>query len=255
MSAKRRLIAAGVTVASLGAVALGLWAGENWAREQVTSQVTSNVRQALGLGAKKPVTVRIAGFSVLAQAVTGKLDQVDVSVQDVAIGELSGDVALKAKGIPLDASKPVDRVQVDFAASEASVQAIAKELSTAAIDSVEFAEPNVRLGSTFRVFGFPVEVMLEVEPQADDGEIAFTPKAIEVGGVRTSAEDLKKVFGSVAADLLQTQKICVARSLPAAVTVEKVAVHGDTLAVTIGGSKVVLDQKAMGKQGTCPRDG
>lgn len=253
MSAKRKLAAAGIVLGSLIVVSLALWAGETFARQQITAQVTSNVRQALSLDAKKPVTVKIAGFSVLAQAVTGKLEQVDVSVDDVTLGELTGDVAVRAKGIPVDRSKPVDRVGITFSATEKSVQSIAQDLSEASIETVEFAEPDVRLGSKFSVFGFSVDVILEVEPFADKGEIAFTPKAIEVGGVRTSAEDLTRVFGSLATNLLRTQKICVARWLPAVVHVEDVTVHGDTLAVTIGASKVVLDQSAMSEPGTCPR--
>ena len=235
---------------SLAVVAGALWALDNWARQQVASYVTEKVHEVLD--SDEPVTVEIAGFSVIAQVLTGSFEQVDVSVDDVTIGEFTGDVELRAKGIPTDLERPVDSVQIAFTVKEESLQQIAHLLSASAIDSVTLVDSQIQLATTFSLFGFSVDVGVAVEPFADNGEIGFTPTSVSLNGATTSVEDLSDTFGSVAGSLLQTQSICVASWLPEALTVDDVAVRGDTLVITISSKTVVLDEAALSTLGTCP---
>lgn len=248
---KKRTIVATILI-SLSVVVVALWAVDSWARQQLADYVTDKVHEVLSLESDKPVSVEIAGVSVIAQVLTGSLERVDVAVDDVEIGDFTGGVELRAEGIPVDLSKPVDAVQIEFTVSEKSVQNIAHLLSATAIDTVELVEPEIQFASEFSVFGFPIEVGVGIEPFADEGQIGFTPTSISLNGVRTSASDLSEKYGSFAATLLQTRSLCVARYLPVALTVDDVEVRDDDLVITIGADRAIFDDASLRSLGSCP---
>ena len=253
---RRAIPRPGIIIATiLGSVALvlaALWAVDAWARQQVADYVTEKVQQVLSLDSADNVDVSIAGFSVIAQVLTGSLDEIAVNVDDVKIGDLTGGVALTARGVPIDQTKPVDSVEIEFRVSEQGLQSVAHLLSPAAIDSVRLVEGEIRFASEFKIFGFSVQVGVGVEPFADDGQIGFTPKSVELNGARTSADELVKTFGRAAQTLLQTQSFCVARWLPEAFVLRDVAVDGRELVATIRADDAVLDEASVSTLGTCP---
>ena len=245
-------IAIATVVGSLVIVLAGLWAVDAWARQQVADYVTDKVQQVLSLESTDGVDVKVAGFSIIAQVLTGSLDEIAVDVDDVQIGDLSGGVALTARGVPIDLTKPVDSVEIEFRVSEQSLKSVAHLLSAAAVDSVEIAEGEIRFASEFKIFGFSIQVGIGVEPFADDGQIAFTPTSVELNGTRTSAEELVKTFGGAAQALLQTQSFCVAKWLPEAFVLRDVVVDGKLLVVTIRADDGVFDEASIRTPGTCP---
>ena len=248
-----RLWMAVVTVVgSLVIVIAGLWAVDAWARQQVADFVTDKVQQVLSLESTENIDVEVAGFSIIAQVLTGSLDEIAVDVDEVQIGDLSGGVALTARGVPVDLTKPVDSVEIEFDVSEESLKSVAHLLSAAAVDSVELADGEIRFASEFRIFGFSIQVGIGVEPFADDGQIAFKPTSVELNGARTSAEELVNTFGGAANALLQTQSFCVAKWLPAAFVLRDVVVDGTVLVVTIRADDGVFDDASVRTLGTCP---
>lgn len=248
----RKAIVIGAILCSLVIVVVGLWAADTWARQQVSNYVTEKVQEVLSLESDDNIDVKLAGFSILAQLATGSLDEIAVDVDEVEIGDLTGDVALTARGVPIDLSKPVDSVEIEFRVSEQSLKSVAHLLSTAAIDSIELAEGELRFASEFHIFGFTLTVGIGVEPFADDGQIAFTPTSVELNGSRTSADALVDTFGGAAKSLLQTQSFCVAQWLPAALTLTDVVIDGDELVVTIGAKDAVFDETSVRELGSCP---
>lgn len=247
---KRSII--GTVLVSLAVVAAALWAVDTWARQQVADYVSEKVREVLTLESDEPVTVEIAGFSIIAQVLTGSLEQVDVGVDDVTIGDFTGGVELRAQGIPVDLKKPVDSVQIEFTVTEESIQKIAHVLSATSIDEVKLVEPEIQFESEFSVFGFSFDVGVGVEPFAESGEIGFTPTSISLNGERSSVAELSETYGSFVATLLQTRTVCVASWLPVALTVDDVEVRDDELVITIGADKAILDEAALGNLGSCP---
>lgn len=239
-------------IASLAVVVAALWWVDTWARQQVADYVSDKVREVLALESNEPVSVDIAGVSIIAQVLTGSLEQVDVDVDDVTIGDFTGGVELRAEGIPIDLKKPVDSVQIEFTVGEESIQKIAHILSATSIDEVRIVEPEIQFSSEFSIFGFSIDVGVGIEPFADQGQIGFTPTSISLNGVRTSASELSEQYGSFAAELLQTRTVCVASWLPAALTVDDVVVDDDELVITIGADKAILDEAALSTLGSCP---
>ncbi len=247
---KKRTVVATV-LASVGVVLGALWGVDAWARQQVADYVTEKVHEVLSLDSDEPVTVEIAGVSVIAQVLTGSLEQVDVGVDDVTIGDFTGGVELRAEGIPVDLSRPVDTVQIEFTVNETSIKKIAHFLSATTIDKVTLAAPEIQFESELRVLGFGVDVGVGIEPFAENGEIGFTPTSVSLNGSRTSAAALKNQFGGIADTLLQTRSICVARWLPVALTVDEVAVRDDDLVITIGADRAIFDDASLRTLGSC----
>ncbi len=247
---KKKTIAATV-LGGLAVIVGALFGIDNWARQQVADYVTEKVQEVLSLETDQPVTVEIAGVSVIAQVITGTIDEVDVGVDNVQIGELSGGVALKAEGIPIDLSKPIDTVQIEFTVGEKSIQSIAHVLSATAIDSVALVDSEIQFGSEFRVLGLGFDVGVAIEPFAADGEIGFTPTSVSLNGTTTTAASLKQTYGAVAESLLKTRSLCVARWLPVALTVDSVAVVDKNLVVTIGADKAIFDDPSLRRLGSC----
>lgn len=250
---RRRRAAKVVTaiVVTLVVLVVGFIALDAWARQQVADYVAEKVRSVLSLESSDPVAVEIGGASVIAQVVTGSLDEVEVGVEDVTIGDLTGGVTLRAEGVPVDASKPVDRVQIEFRVGEDGIQSIASTLSASAIDSVRLVDGEIRVGTELTVFGVPFTVGLGVEPFADGGQIGFTPTSVELAGSRTSAESLIQTFGRPAEQLLQPRSLCVATWLPASLGVDDVTIRDTTLIVTIGARAALFDEKSLSTLGTC----
>jgi hypothetical protein len=248
---KKRTVIATILV-SVVVVLLALWAVDTWARQQVANYVGDKVRELLSLESSEPVNVEIAGVSIIAQVLTGELEQVNVDVDDVTIGDFTGGVELRAEGIPVDLKKPVDSVQIELTVGEQSIQQIAHVLSAAAIDEVTIVEPEIQFSSEFSIFGFSLDVGVGIEPYAKDGEIGFTPTSVILNGERSSAAELSEQFGSFAADLLQTRTVCVAKWLPEALTLDDVEVRDDELIITIGADKAILDEAALSTLGACP---
>lgn len=249
---KRVWIGIGTAIASLAVVLVALWAVDGWARQQVADYVADKVQQVLSLESSDRVDVSVAGFSIIAQVLTGSFEEIAVDVDDVQIGDLTGGVALTARGVPIDLSKPVHSVEIEFRVSESSLKSVAHLLSPGAIDTVELVDSEIRFAKEFSIFGFSLEVGIGVEPFADDGQIGFTPTSVELNGTRTSAEELVGTFGGAAQALLQTQSFCVAQWLPAVFAVEDVAVDAKELVVTIRADESVFDEASVSELGTCP---
>ena len=251
---RKAIVIAVIVVAALAVIAVALWAVEAWARQQVADYVTAKVREVLSLESDHPVSVEIAGFSVVGQAVTGTLEQIDVQVDDVRLGELSGGIALTARGIPVDMSKPVDRVQIEFSAGEESIRSVAHLLSASQIDDVQIEGSEIRFGSEFSLFGLPIVIDVGMEPFAAEGEIGFTPTSVSINGARASVADLTDRFGSFADPLFASRSICVAGWLPAALRLETAVIRDDELVVGIGADGRVFTEASLRELGSCPDD-
>ena len=73
-----------------------------------------------------------------------------------------------------------------------------------------------------------IPVAVDLAPGASDGGITFDPVTVYLGEDPISVADLRNSpeFSALAGDLLRTQTVCVANSLPQALTVDDVKVVG-----------------------------
>src|ERR1700761_6291269 len=106
---RRALIAVLVIVVLLVAA---FFVGDYFARKAAASYVQQQVATALDLSSTKPVTVTFGSGSLLLQALSGRIDSVDVGVDPLVVNGLTGTATLTAMGVPLSSTVPVQSLGV-----------------------------------------------------------------------------------------------------------------------------------------------
>ncbi len=245
------LIVGLVVLGVLVLVAVGAIIAEQWARQYATDLIAQQVREALQLEPEHPVAVTIDGASVLLQAAGGRLDRVTAEVDDYAVGALVGDLTLIASGTPLDVSQPTEQVQAVMTIDEADVSALAGLLAGAVDTEVQLDDRELRFETGFSVFGFELSLGVGLTPTVEDGQLAFTPSSLVLGGERIDAADLERQFGALVTPLLETRLLCVADQLPAALPLSAVQVGDAQLVIVLEGNDVAFGGDEFTTRGTC----
>ena len=252
---KRRgwLIALIVAVVLLLLLVVAFFIADAVAKSYARDYVKERIIAVLGLPADAEVNVDLGGGSIILQALTGKVAQVDVDVPAVAFGELSGDATVHAEGVPLDSAAPVDSLDIRFEMTEENLAPLADNISGLELQSLTLEEPAIFAATEFDLFGFVLPISMGLEPGAQDGRVTFTPTTIRIDEDEYSAPELAEnpLFAALAGPLLQQQQLCVAQELPRALTITDVVVEGDRLVVSIDGDGAALGGPELSEPGTC----
>ena len=248
---RRPLLALAVILVLLGLLAVAAVAVDSAVRTAAEERVGAEIRTALALPADAPLDVEIGGVSMLLQLIGGSIDQVDVDSESVTLGGLTGPAHLTARGVPVDTSRPVDSVALEFGATEESLTAISANLSGLPITSVAIDGDRIDVSAEFEALFVTLPLGVGLNPAAVDGQIAFTPTSIRLGEAEFDADDLRSRFGAVAERALQTQNLCVARYLPEALTLESVRLADPRMVLVFAGTDVVLDDASLSVTGSC----
>lgn len=252
---RRRWI--GVLIALVVVVILlvvGFFIADAYAKTYAENYVRERIVEVLKLDPAAKVDVDLGGGSVLLQAATGGLDQVNVHVDTITFGDISGEAQITATKVPLDSSKPVDKLGITVTVSEDNVKKLSGFLSGIDLTSIELKDGLIRIGTEFKFLFLNVPVAVDLNPTAKEGGINFDPVTILLGEDEISVADLRATpaFSSLAGDLLASRDFCVAGFLPKALTIDKVQVVGKNLVVGIDGDGTALSDPALSTLGTCP---
>lgn len=253
---RRRWIGWVIALVVLIVVGIAAWfIGDIVARDYAEKYVRSTVIEQFGLPADKEVDVEIGPGSLLAQALFGSIDSVDVAVDDIALGPVSGDVTVAMTGVPLSGDAPVATLRVAVTVAEENLAGLADSLSGASVDSVTLIDDTVALESEFALFGISIPVGVQLTPIVENGDVGFEPSVITVNGAEISVADLNNgPLGGLADSLLASQTFCVASSLPEALTITDVAVAGKSLVVKLEADGASLGGAEFSRMGTCPAE-
>ncbi|MFC0682463.1 DUF2993 domain-containing protein [Lysobacter korlensis] len=220
-------------------------------RDYATERVKTEVAEGLALESEDDVGVQFTGSLVL-QALMGRLDQADVTVDEATFGPLTGDLEIRAHGVPVDSSQPVDRLDVRLMVSEDDVQQLAEYITAVRVADITLDEPEIVAETEFSILAATVPVRLGLEPSAESGRLAFTPSSVELAGRRLTADELRESeFGVIAGPLLEQRQVCVEEYLPKAFALLDVRVVGDELVATLTGADVRLTAAELQDFGTC----
>lgn len=238
-------------IAVIVAVVAGLLvAAEAIARSAVSSTVRSLVVQQVGLPADQPVDVEVPGI-VLPQLISGRLGEVGVSADDVALGPLTGDVRVQLQDVPVAGDAAASGGSASVRLDPAQLRALLSQIPDFPADTVGTAAPDLTLSTEFAVFGIPIPVGISATPGAADGDLTLTPSSFELGGNRVDADTLRGQLGGVADGALRTWSLCVADRLPAGLTLDSVTVQGEDLVATFAVDGGLLVDPALQQNGTC----
>lgn len=225
---------------------------DNYAKNYAKDYIKERIVAVLGVEDPSTVTVDIGDGSVLFQAIAGRLNDVDVSAEEVTFGTLTGAATVHAEGVPLDAKAATQKLDVTFSMPEDQVaSALGSSLSGLELESVTLEEPEIVIASTLDLFFFKLPVGMGIEPSADEGQIVFTPTTITLGETDYTPDELRQELGNLADPLLAQQSVCVDESLPVALTIVDVDVVGKDLVLKIDGDGVVMGGTDLSTPGTC----
>jgi hypothetical protein len=232
-------------------LALAAFAADALVRGMAEKAIAEQLGSALEVPDGTDVDVQIGGGSVLVQALTGGLDRVDVAVDDLNLGTLTGDLAIVAEGVPLDPAAPTRELHVQYVIPGSALSALTPEITGVTLDDVTLEDGELVATGGATVFGARLELGLGLTPSAVEGDLAFDPSSIRIGGDSFTAEQLRAnpLFGGLASALLQQRRVCIADELPAALTVTDLRIAGSELVATLDGSGAALGQ--FGEKGVC----
>ena len=243
-----------VLVGLAGLLVAGFFIAEKYVREYAENYARQQIVSVLALPEDTPVGVTLGEGSIILQALFGAIREVDVTADNVTFGQLTGDAVISATKVPLDGSQPVETLDITMTISEENVRTLAGSLSGLELSSIELHDGVIAIGSEFSIFNIiTIPVAVDLAPAAKDGAITFDPVTIYVGEDPISVADLRNSpeFSSLAGDLLRTQTVCVADSLPEALTVVDVQVVGTDLVVKVNGDGTPLSGPGLSTMGTC----
>ena len=224
---------------------------DNVARGYVGKLIEAKARSSLALPESTPVTVTVGGTSVLYQAATGKFERVDVAIDKLGVGDLSGKAILTASGIPIKQSQPIDRARVVFIAGQGELTKLFAGFTGLPMSSVTIGSGAVQVGTTVTALGVTVPVAIAFVPSVVGGQLALTPKSLVVNGATLTPAALRSTFGALADPLLATQKVCVAKYLPKQLPLDSVTIKGSSLELAVSGRSVTLSTALLTTKGVC----
>ncbi|QHC59343.1 DUF2993 domain-containing protein [Rathayibacter sp. VKM Ac-2760] len=245
---RRIAIVVVVLVVLLAAAAV---VGDVLARRAVADTAASSIREALSLPADHPVDVEVAGWAVLPQLIGGTLDRLDIRSEDVAFGDLNGDVDATLEGVPASGSGAIGSGRATVALDPASVSTLVAARSELPIDGVTLDPPLVRLNTSVEVLGLTLAAGVGIELGAADGAIELTPSEVTAGGTTISAADVEDRFGAVAEGLLAARSVCIADAVPQGLSLTDVEVTADSLDASFDLSPTFLSDPAQQETGVC----
>lgn len=240
-----------VAVLVIVALAIGAWfAGEAIARSIVTATVREQVITALDLPADQPLEVEVAG-TVLPQLIAGRLDELTLSSEDVALGDaFTGDIRVVAQGVPISGGA-MDAGSATVTMDADQLRALLATIDSFPVDTVDLAAPDVTVSIDVPVFAAEIPVGVALTPVADGGDIVLTPSEIEVAGTALSAERIRQQFGLVADVILRDWTVCVADQIPAGVTLREISVQEGAVVAELDIDGAILSDSALQAEGVC----
>lgn len=223
---------------------------ETVVRSNIESGIASQVRTGLELPADQPVDVSIEGPLTL-QLLTGSLDDLRLSSDDVPLGPTTADVEVTLRGVSTTAPYTVGVGAATVTLDQSQVAALTD--SVAQIDIVELTleAPAIVVGTELSLFGFGIPVSLSLVPSAQAGELVLRPESLQVSGLAVTADGVRQQFGAIADPILQDWQICVAQYLPAGATLTAASVTDDHLVATFDIDGRMLDDATLQQNGTC----
>lgn len=233
---------------------VGFFVADAYAKTYAENYVRERIVEVLKLDPASKVDVELGTGSVLLQAASGALNQVDVQVDTITFGDISGEAEITATKVPLDSSKPLETLDIQVTMSEDQVEKLKTFMTGVDLTSIGIENELIRIGTEFKFLFFTIPVSVDLNPTAKDGGINFDPVTILLGDEEISVADLRASpeFSALAGDLLASRDFCVAGFLPKALTLDKVDIVGTDLVIGIDGDGTALSDPALSTLGTCP---
>jgi hypothetical protein len=220
------------------------------ARQVVPDAIRSTVVEQLQLPADQPVDVQVDGILV-PQLIAGTLTDVRLASRDVTVGDFSGDVTAHLAGVPIRGDGPADSGTAQVRMTVEQLRTLLSTIDGIPAETIELDAPNVRASTELELLGATIPLSLALEPRAADGDLVLSPVEGTVAQATVTADQLRERFGTLLDPLLQDRSVCIATSLPAALSLESIEVVDDELVAGFGVDGGIVHDPALQANGTC----
>jgi hypothetical protein len=211
---------------------------QNLVRDEIQKELPPDVTA-------KDLSVKIDGFSVIGQFIAGRFEKVELGASQVRVQGNPLRASVVAHGVPIDMTKPVQRIEGTMVIGQDSVNDL---VSLPNHTTVTLNRDAVGLKGTGQILGIEVGYTASVAPTLQNGStVVLTPLSVSVtaGG---GAFDVTRF----AKDLVPSSiPICVAEYLPQGVDATGLEVHERSATVSVAADGLVLGGNALQKRGSC----
>jgi hypothetical protein len=207
--------------------------------------IATKVEQDLPEGVEGDVSVRIRGAFLLVQYLSGRMDEIDLSSDDLTVQGVPVTANLQLRGVPVDLSKPVSRLTGGAVVDERAVQAMLSAQGYSG--KVALTGGAVEYTDETQLFGGTVQYAITARPSLAAGRLDLSPQSAEIrsGGIDIDATQLLR---RVAPDGIS---VCVAEYLPERIAIDSLLVGDGSVSIGLSGSDVLLTSDALARTGTC----
>ncbi|MFE6963699.1 DUF2993 domain-containing protein [Agromyces sp. NPDC057679] len=216
------------------------------ARGIAEQRVADEVRANLPAGVEGDVDVTIGGLSVIAQYLSGTMEQVSLSAPELVVDGAPLDVAVDLRGVPVDLGSPVERLEATVSAEQDAVNSLVQVPNSTG--SITLGDATVGYEGELELFGQSIAYQVTATPTAAGNEVLLEPVGVEVGAGGGSLDLSGIVERVLGGDPIA---VCVAEHLPEGIEVTGIAAAPGVVQVELEGSEVTLDAAHLQQTGSC----
>jgi len=248
-SAGRRVVGPIIALVIIAGLAIGgTIVIDDFARNAVGGVISDKVAETFGLESDDTVDVNLGDGIFIGQAFTGVINDVTVSVPGATLGEFTGDVTLKAQGVPTSPSRATKQLTLGLTLSGEAALAFADSFKSGEKSTVTLGEGTITTSTSVS----RIPVLVSYAPSAVDGALVLTPTLITVDGDEFTPEEFAaSKYAKAGKKLLDARTLCVADRFPGAVALTGLTVTPTTVAVTATGKGVPLVGGGLTTVGSC----
>ncbi|MGW4927759.1 LmeA family phospholipid-binding protein [Agromyces sp. NPDC004153] len=215
-------------------------------RNVAEQRVAEQLEQNLPAGVEGDVQVRLGGFSVIAQYLSGSMEQVDLSAPELTVNGVPIAVHVEAQDVPPGLDAPVGRATATIQVTEAAVNTLIEVPGVQG--DVVLGDGAVAYSDSVRVLGIPIDYTVTARPTAAGDTVFLEPTGVEVGA-GGGAIDVSGLVDRLMGD--DPIPVCVAEYLPEGVEVQQLTVEPGSATVTLGATGISLDEQSLATRGSC----
>jgi hypothetical protein len=232
----------------------GFFVADYFAKKYATGYVRDRIASSLGLPSTAPVAVNLGSGSILLQAATGSINDVNVSIDPIVLDGLTGSATLTAHGVPLNQTTPVKSLDVTVSIPTSTVATAVSRIPalTSLKPVVNISGKHVVVTGTLYIFGFPQSIGATLTPKVANGVPGFAIDTATFDGATVTSSALDHYLPGLTTLLQSGTSLCIANELPKAFTLTSIALHSESIVSTFTGNGVELNAAALSQKGTCP---
>ncbi|MET4640071.1 DUF2993 domain-containing protein [Mycetocola sp. 2940] len=245
---RRALTAVVILVVAVLVVVGGAFLAEYITRGVAEDAVAVAVESNLPSNVDATVDVDIAGDWVLLQLISGRMDEVTITSDDVTFdGTPVENMAVTASGVPIDLKVPVENIAATVSLDQSTLNQV---LTLPGNDpEVSLAEGSVVYEDSTEVIGIPIGYAVTAALSPDGTDVLVTPQSAEVT-TEMGSIDLSGIVDRLVG--AEPVRVCLADKLPVGVSISAIDVRDGTAHLSLAASDFILSGSSFRTTGECP---